>query len=250
MAGKRYRQWARLLPLLILGCAACQGLWQDKATQERTGETGPVAPPGPQVLWTPVQLSWSHDAQIFSKDRSVYGLRLSALSADNRNVRGIDLGLGITGANRTAGLAASLIMNSTGELYGLQIAGLVNYNEGGPKGSDAKDYPTIGAQISLVGNKARLVGGLQVAGINFCEVLYGLQFGLGSGSARFYGLQTSLLGNMSQTGTGIQLAAYNYVEDLDGVQIGLVNSARSGFQIGLLNFNEQGFLPVFPFINF
>ena len=34
------------------------------------------------------------------------------------------------------------------------------------------------------------------------------------------------------------------------VQLGLFNSCRSGVQIGLLNFNENGFLPVFPLFNF
>lgn len=34
------------------------------------------------------------------------------------------------------------------------------------------------------------------------------------------------------------------------VRLGLFNSCRSGVQIGLLNFNETGFLPVFPLFAF
>ena len=36
---------------------------------------------------------------------------------------------------------------------------------------------------------------------------------------------------------------------LPGLQVGLVN-AGGGIQIGLLNYNPQGFLPWFPIINF
>ena len=37
----------------------------------------------------------------------------------------------------------------------------------------------------------------------------------------------------------------------NGIQIALLNRARElkGLQIGLLNFNERGFLPVFPLFN-
>ena len=63
----------------------------------------------------------------------------------------------------------------------------------------------------------------------------------------------------------MQLSAINVANDVDGLQValgnkarsvyfgsqvGLINIADSGWQIGLLNFNKNGFLPFFPLINF
>ena len=73
------------------------------------------------------------------------------------------------------------------------------------------------------------------------------------------GVSFSLLGvcRRQQQGVFCSLLNYSYAPDRTEeddpqsvVQLGLFNSCRSGVQIGLLNFNENGFLPVFPLFNF
>ena len=73
------------------------------------------------------------------------------------------------------------------------------------------------------------------------------------------GVSFSLLGICRRQRQGVYCSLLNcsYAPDRtedDGprsvVQLGLFNSCRSGVQIGLLNFNENGFLPVFPLFNF
>ena len=239
-----------LLATLSAGCAL-----RGRAWQEQGGEAAKPEHEGPSRhrsarSWTPLQLSWTHDLQMFCKDRAVHGLRLSLITADNRAVWGADFGLGLVSSLGAGGLAvAGLVNSSAGPFYGLQVAGVFNYNDGGRRGKPT-DCPTLGVQLAILGNKARLVGGWQIGGINFAERVYGQQLGLGSATIDFYGIQSSCFVNMASSGHGLQLAAYNCVGDLTGVQLGLVNQASHGFQIGLININENGFLPVFPFFNF
>ena len=64
--------------------------------------------------------------------------------------------------------------------------------------------------------------------------------------------EVSLLFNMTpviRSGAQVSLA-YNDATDVKWVQVALVNRAKSAkVQAGLLNFNDNGFLPFFPFFN-
>ena len=245
----RPRLAAGSLTLLAMSCGTYLRPWQHGGDETPSGDR-PASRPS-DTGWTPIQLSWTRTAQLFPVDRAVHGLRLSVFTADNRKVFGLDLGLGIGGSLGGGGLALALVANSSGgSFYGVQLAGLANYNSGGSRGANPAEYPTIGAQISIFGNKARFVGGWQIGGVNFCDRLYGHQLGMVSGACGFYGLQSSLLVNMAGEAFGVQIAPYNSAQHLAGVQVGLLNEAGSGLQIGLLNFNQSGFLPVFPLFNF
>ncbi len=87
----------------------------------------------------------------------------------------------------------------------------------------------------------------------------GVSFSLFGAPLECNGVSFSLLGISGRQVQGVYCSLLNYsyargcTEEVDPqsvVQLGLFNSCRSGVQIGLLNFNENGFLPVFPLFNF
>ena len=98
--------------------------------------------------------------------------------------------------------------------------------------------------------------GLQIAAANEVDGDgAGVQIGVFASyvEGRFSGLQLSGVTARAGRGSGVQIAAVlSDATAWKGVQIALVNRAREleGLQVGLLNFNERGFLPVFPFFNF
>jgi len=120
------------------------------------------------------------------------------------------------GANHDVrGLDVGAVTRTTGTLRGLQLAG-----------ANEVDGDCTGMQIAVLVNyvEGRLSGG-QLAGV-----------------AAYAG-----------EGEGAQVATFlARAGKLHGFQIALVTSAEemTGFQIGLLNFNKKGFLPVFPLFNF
>lgn len=65
------------------------------------------------------------------------------------------------------------------------------------------------------------------------------------------GLQTAPLFCVSTRIKGIQASPVNVADDVDGMQFGLVNISRNAtFQLGLVNYMKNGFLPFFPIVNF
>jgi hypothetical protein len=98
--------------------------------------------------------------------------------------------------------------------------------------------------------------GLQIAAANEVDGEgKGVQIGLFANyvEGRFGGLQLSGLASHAGHGSGAQISALlSDAKVWKGFQIALVNRAgeMDGLQIGLLNFNKRGFLPVFPLFNF
>jgi len=94
-----------------------------------------------------------------------------------------------------------------------------------------------GVQLGMPHSYNSNVFGLAIGMISTCEQLAGIQFGV--------------LGNSSEIVDGLQIGGIlNWAKTVRGVQFALINTTDSGFQLGLLNFNENGFLPFFPLINF
>ena len=132
------------------------------------------------------------------------------------SVEGLRLSL-IRGANRdVSGFDLSCVVTRTlGSLRGLQIAA-----------ANEVDGDGTGVQIGF-----------------FASYVEG----------RFDGLQLSGIAARAGPGSGVHIAAVlSDATVWKGFQFALVNRAREleGLQIGLLNFNERGFLPVFPLFNF
>ncbi len=104
------------------------------------------------------------------------------------------------------------------------------------------------------------------------ENIYGFRFGVPCSYSKqydtLYGLDLGLLLNVSNNVNGIQVAPIaNWSENSNGLQVGLINNSTEsnilqiGFlnnafdkthciQIGLINWLSNGFLPIFPIINF
>jgi hypothetical protein len=169
------------------------------------------APTGFQLaLWNPIQLRDS--------ERSVRGFRYSLFWGVNRDISGLDIS---TFANK-----------STGNVRGYQTALVRNAVEG----------DVVGWQDSMINQVGGDFSGVQLA--YFCQSVdghvKGVQWAIACSTAgKATGLQFSGLANLATRGRGVQVASFlNLAEDLKGLQL------------GLLNFNKNGFLPFFPFFNF
>jgi hypothetical protein len=131
------------------------------------------------------------------------------------------------------------------------------------------DVPVRGIRLNLLYGDQQDVAGLDAGFINdVSERVSGLGVGvvnLSRGDAD--GIQLALTNKVDGRFRGVQAGPANFSEGrLRGAQVGVVNSAGDGagfqlgvynrasslkgLQIGLLNLNENGFLPVFPFLNF
>ena len=82
--------------------------------------------------------------------------------------------------------------------------------------------------------------------------VYGLEASvIGSLTDFVDGVQTSLIVTKGKEVNGLQFSIVNLVDKLCGLQLGVLNIADDAtVQIGILNFNKNGILPVLPVINF
>ncbi|MDD3886066.1 MAG: hypothetical protein PHI35_04280 [Victivallaceae bacterium] len=97
--------------------------------------------------------------------------------------------------------------------------------------------------------------------------VYGVKLGiLGTGGAEVYGIEAAVIASQSSfvrgfkgsliftqgvNVEGVVLSPVNAVRRVDGLSIGAFNIAESAmFQIGIINYMEDGFLPAFPLFNF
>lgn len=105
------------------------------------------------------------------------------------------------------------------------------------------------------------VQGISVQGIGRTERFAGLQFGLANFITHFRGVDFSLVSGVWEN-RGLQVGAVNFsggtVPDFcgcegvsrgGGMQLGIFNSAASGFQVGLLNYNQNSPVPWMILIN-
>jgi hypothetical protein len=147
-------------------------------------------------------------------DPDVGGVRLSLLHGKNRSVRGLDWGiLSLSETGNLTGVALVCgVAKLTGDLKGGASFSLINMHSG-------RDTGMNGAFINILNNPS------QAFNVAFIGVADGK--------------------------TLIDLGGVN-VSDASNVQLGFVNVTRriENFQFGFLNIAENGFLPVFPVINF
>lgn len=129
--------------------------------------------------------------------------------------------------------------------------------------------PFWGAQESVdVLNLQTLYGsskqiqGVSVQGFGWTGRFAGLQLGLANFHSRFEGVAFSLVGGAWES-RGLQVGAANFSGNTTpafcreegvpprggGMQLGIFNSATSGFQLGLLNYNEKSPFPWMILLN-
>ena len=137
------------------------------------------------------------------------------------------------------------MVSGKGRVYGMEpsfIYSGTNYI-GGAQGA------WIGAAIS------RRVDGIQAAGgVCISKEVNGLMASLVNINEKMMGFQPGFI-NVTGELTGFQMGFVNVAkEECLGFQMGCVNYSKSSgdgcFQLGALNFIKDGWLPVFPIINF
>jgi len=191
----------------------------------------------------------------------VYGLRLDLPYGNNNGkLIGIDLGVvgvlseGMTGLQVTGfnlddlaavkGFQLGVIANRDRDFHGLQISGIVNWNED----------ESAGVQIGTVNYGGELAG-LQLGGISWMVGNYaGVSFdGVLVTRNNFTGWSIAGFNYGHMEVSGAQMGGVNVAaESSTGLQLGLINLARhhEGLQLGLININSSGVLPCLPGINF
>ena len=128
-------------------------------------------------------------------------------------------------------------------------------------------HQTNGLFLGAVARPKTMVSGVSLIGAGTSDFPFsvnliqqdGVSFSLLGAPIRSNGVSFSLLGICRRQRQGVYCSLLNcsyaadWTEEDDPqsvVQFGVVNSCHNGVQIGLLNFNENGFLPVFPLFNF
>ena len=204
---------------------------------------GPSADQKPMDEWTPIQFGFTYRYPSATYNSNVYGLKI-----------GLPIAAGV---GRVCGAELAIFAACTQYIRGFQAA--LFY---------AEDHMMHGLQASLGSNisKSGHVGLQATCGYNYSDKFAGMQAGVVNTSADFAGMQAAVAVNVSDNAAGlqaalavnvadkvggVQAALYNQAQKVDGLQAGLVNvSQEGGFQIGLVNYIKDGWLPVFPLINF
>ena len=206
-------------------------------------------------IWSPgdLLLLWDRpdvyglrlDMPYGSNNGSIYGVDLGIVGVNDGDMFGLQSGIvSVTDVGATEGLQIGAFANRTKSFYGLQVAGVLNWN-------------------------ADVFYGTQIGTVNYVGEFYGLQIGafnwfVGNGcgasigafhlsNSSFTGFTAAALNYEKQRMTGLQMGGVNLaVESSAGLQLGGLNISKhhEGVQLGLININSAGFLPCFPIFNF
>jgi len=182
------------------------------------------------VRITPFQFSILNPVQLFPDTWNVYGLRASIIYGKNEDVYGVDLGFLANKANNVIGIQLGGFQNKIAESFrGIQVVGI---------GNNGFDAAITGVQVGF-GNAAKDLTGIQIGACS-------------EASDSSAGVQCGAIFTKTENLKGVQFGCINIIEHGSGVQFGIGNIATkmSGLQLGLVNIITDGFLPVFPIVNF
>ncbi len=191
----------------------------------------------------------------------VYGLRLDLPYGNNKGcLLGADIGVvgllseRMTGFQCTGfnlvdlasvrGFQFGAIANRDKDFHGVQISGILNWNED----------ESAGVQIGTVNYGGEFTG-FQIGGVswmigNFSGVAFDAML---TTRSKFTGWSIAGFNYGLKDVSGAQMGCINVsAETSTGLQLGAINFAKhhEGLQLGLINLNSSGFLPCFPFVNF
>ena len=191
----------------------------------------------------------------------VYGLRLDLPYGNNSGkLIGADFGFvgvlseGMTGLQVTGfnlvdlasvkGFQLGVIANRDRDFHGVQLSGILNWNED----------ESAGVQVGTVNYGGELTG-LQIGGVSWMVGSYtGVSFdGVLVARSNFTGWSLAGFNYGHKDVSGVQMGGINVAEESStGLQFGFINLAKrhEGLQLGLININSSGFLPCFPGFNF
>jgi len=195
----------------------CAGHLNDKKPPETPPESG---------SWFRLGLPW----WIWADGRPVYGLSLSLLADADIFGKGVAVAP-LLAREKMTGVVCGLLVGAN-EVRGVSVACL-----------------------NIIARRCDLqIGILNVAEFLYTQGYVDVQLGLANGGGGA-GVQIALLFNQSDERSCFQLGLVNWVESERekhrGCQIGAVNIATGGFQLGLVNINDNPTLfKVFPLVNF
>lgn len=155
-----------------------------KPVQTKLVKTTKVSSPEEQNYFGIVQLGLFAPLQIIPEDYAIYGLKLGMIYSSNRTLAGLDLGVCNETTETHYGVSCSLLTLRQGDVYGLNIAGIMNLSKANETGwSMAGLYNEIkgtlrGVQVALLSNQAYQVKGLQLGLVNYTRNLTGVQLGI------------------------------------------------------------------------
>lgn len=237
----------KLLLIAMTGMFACSAFAElEEISEER--------------CWTPVQLNLASPIGLPWGDRSVYGLRANIFYGYSLNVSGLDFGMVAHARNNVYGIQANAANIIEGQFRGIQLGAVANYTV----------RPSYGVQLGGVLNwLLDDSAGLEVGFVNVSGGYTGIQLGGALNWDDGYGVGLdAAFANVARTDfTGCQLGVANYCKGtLQGCQIGIFNMAfgrsdglqlgvfnasdeHRGVQIGLLNLNVAGTLPIMAVVN-
>ncbi|MEI8244446.1 MAG: hypothetical protein WCI51_01370 [Lentisphaerota bacterium] len=226
-------------------------------------------------------------AQLFNDYTNIYGMRLSLFMTENKDVYGLDAGLvnlsrnafgmQVSGANivdkDNTGLAFGIFNSAGNRLFGGQF-GL--YNQSGMNYFDKtirKECTSKGFQIGWMNHVQAIFKGCQLGVANISDSYFsGVQLGIGNfvqnddNSFEDYDTVATTEAQISALEkAGTKKADANPPDKkADDIKVADKKAEAKSpeekkieyiktpftFQMGLINFNPKGFLPVFPLFNF
>lgn len=209
--------------------------------------------------WTPIQVNLFSPLGVMWSERDVYGLRLNLFYGHSLDVAGLDLGL--VGANRGSvyGLQANLFNYVDGVFRGVQFGPIANYGVKSVYGVQLAGFVNwclddgAGLKLGLV-NVGSGYDGVQMGLVNWnYSSVAGLSLGLvNSVQTDFIGFEMGVLNFCKGNFRGLQFGVFNMAAgQSDGLQLGVFNASEdhNGVQIGLLNINGNGRLPIMVLVN-
>ncbi|MCF6174580.1 MAG: hypothetical protein L3J71_02310 [Victivallaceae bacterium] len=189
--------------------------------------------------WSPFEFGIFTPVQIFDEESNICFLRLSAFYTKNRAAYGFDFGF-INDSTDSAGLQIAVLNLCRDSQMGLGI-GLINFSMKSIYGCQIGAFNKSGTGKIL--DEYDNAGGVQIGWVNLSKSIFsGVQIGIANlSTAKFSGLQLGFVNSDRDHNSFDKVLDYKDKADhTDDVCV----------QIGLLNFNEDGFLPISPFINF
>src|ERR1035437_953468 len=219
---------------------------------------------------TPIQISICPPIQLVPGNWDVWGLRLDLPYGNNKDLYGVDAGIGNIVSDEFVGIQVGGINSIRGlesHAIGLQVAGILNDSAGNMKGIQISFWNQgggfEGAQMGFKNLARGDFAGVQMGAINTAigfdeEIMRKLALSSGALYSRvvtpgtFVGVQVGLFNDAFPSPMrGVQLGLINNATNMKGLQIGLANSAdfMKGVQIGLINIIMESPVPFLPIIN-
>lgn len=191
---------------------------------------------------TPFQLCIVPQLPSSQTNSNVFGLKAGApVSYGKGRVYGAEISVLMSGTDVINGLQASIVFCKSRVMWGLEATLGVALNTQEFEGLLAAPIFTYAGNFN----------GAQASAFNISGNGIGFQAAaIANLSKDMTGFQAAVITNVTGKTAGFQTSLLNFAEESKGIQVGFLNmSKKTGTQIGILNFIEDGAIPFCPFFN-